>query len=279
LESEILFQKSDELDHLPLYVTTLGYWQHQTEMSRPTGFPDFQFHQILSGQGRLVIEEEEHVLDAGDAFFLFPDIAHAYTPLSEPWELAWVSFNGREASRLLANAGIAGSGVSRLGSLSLMQPLREMLLLRESSMDDIDAERSKLLYALLLDLSAQLIMPSGSDADKERLRPVLRYIDQRLHQSMSLQELAEVADVSPQYLCRLFQKNLKARPMTYINQERINRSKRLMYSHRDKRMYEIARMVGFEHASYYCAVFKRYTGMTPEAFKELHGIATRSGSR
>jgi AraC family transcriptional regulator of arabinose operon len=272
LDSRILFQKSDELDWLPFYVTTLGYWRHQTEMGRPTGFPDYQFHQILNGQGKLKLEGEEFILGRGDVFFLYPDIAHQYEPISEPWELAWVSFNGREVSPLLSKAGINKPGVSRLKGERLMHALREMLMLEESSVEDIDIERSKLIYQLLLDLGQQLILPSSADADKERLRPVLRYIDQHLHESVTLQELAEVASVSPQYLCRLFQRILKVRPMTYINQERINKSKQLMYSHRSKRMYEIARMVGFEHPSYYCAVFKRHTGMTPEQFKALHGI-------
>ncbi len=272
MDNVILFQKSDELDQLPFYVTTLGYWAHQTEMARPTGFPDFQFHQILGGQGRLIIEEEEFILGEGDVFFLFPDMPHRYTPITEPWELAWVSFNGREASRLLANAGITASAVSRSKDATLMQALREMLLLDEHDIGDIDAERSKLLYALLLDLSEQLIVPSGSDADMARIRPVLRYMNQHLNESMSLQELADVAGVSPQYLCRLFHKSLKIRPMSYLNQERINRSKQLMYTHRDRPIYEIARMVGFDNPSYYCALFKRHTGMTPVAFKELHGI-------
>ncbi|WP_456093807.1 hypothetical protein [Paenibacillus bouchesdurhonensis] len=55
---------------------------------------------------------------------------------------------------------------------------------------------------------------------------------------MQLSELAEVISVSPQYLCRLFQNTMQLRPMVYVNQQRINRSKQLMFSERDKKIYE-----------------------------------------
>lgn len=82
----------------------------------------------------------------------------------------------------------------------------------EDTLDaDGDRDSSKHLYALLLDLKP-LLIAGGSDNDEmERLKPVLRYITEHLDQPLSLKELADVAVVSPQYLCRLFQKALHVR--------------------------------------------------------------------
>jgi len=272
LKSIIRFGKTDEVEWLPLYVTTVGYWEHQTITDRPSGFPDFQFHQILDGRGELVIKENKYIVGPGDVFFLFPGVPHCYTPISHRWELAWVSFNGREASRMLSYSGINGSGVSRLKDESLLYALKEMLSMDDDNGEDADNKRSSLLYALLLDLKRQLLTPSNRDHEMERLRPVLRYIEHNLHGTLTLSELAEVAAVSPQYLCRLFQKTMNMRPMVYINQERINQSKKLMFNKEGKKLYEIAQMVGFDTPSYFCAVFKRYTGMSPEDFNKLHGL-------
>ncbi|MGI2294685.1 AraC family ligand binding domain-containing protein [Paenibacillus sp. GXUN7292] len=269
--SKLIFARLTDALLLPLYVTTVGYWEHQEETSREAGFPDFQIHQVLSGKGELMYNNYETVVGPGDVFFLFPDVPHRYVPVSNQWEVAWVSFNGREASQLLAFARITGSGVSQLKDVNLLASIEAMLALDDED-SSTEFERSKLMYNLLLDLKRQLIMPAGEARDEDKIRPALLYIQNHLHKALSLQEIAEAAALSPQYICRLFQKTLSIRPMEYINQERINVSKKLMFSKRSKKLYEIAQEAGFDNASYFSVVFKRYTGMSPEQFKKLHGL-------
>ena len=45
-----------------------------------------------------------------------------------------------------------------------------------------------------------------------------------------------------------------------------------MFSERELRIYEVADLVGYENASYFCTMFKRHTGMSPEKFRKLHGL-------
>ncbi|MFD2877357.1 AraC family ligand binding domain-containing protein [Paenibacillus rhizoplanae] len=65
---------------LPLYATTIGYWEHQGEMARPAGFPDYQLHQVLGGKGEVNIRGKSYLAEAGDLFCLYPDVPHSYTP-------------------------------------------------------------------------------------------------------------------------------------------------------------------------------------------------------
>lgn len=272
MESKIIFCQTEETNMLPLYATTIGFWEHQAETLRPTGFPDYQMHQIHEGKGELIIQEKRYIVGSGDVFFLFPNITHSYAPISSKWKLSWISFNGREAGQMLLYAGIRESGPARLKEDKWLNPLKEMLNLSDNNDLETNLERSKQLYALLLDLKSNLVSPLNEALELERINPVLRHIERNLHRSLPLKELAEVIAVSPQYLCRLFQKTIHDRPVTYINKQRINLGKQLMSNERDKKMYEIAQLVGFENASYFCLVFKRLTGMSPEQFKQLHGL-------
>lgn len=272
MESKLIFCQTEDTIMLPLYATTIGFWEHQTETVRPTGFPDYQMHQVLEGKGELILNEKRYIVGPGDVFFLYPHIAHAYNPISREWKLSWISFNGREAGQMLLYAGIRESGPARLREDKLLGPLREMLIMPEGNELEANLERSKWLYALILDLKRNLVSPLNEVYEMERIKPVLSYIENNLHRALPLKELAEVISVSPQYLCRLFQKTIHDRPVTYINKQRINLSKQLMYSRRDKKMYEIAQLAGFENASYFCSVFKQITGMNPEQFKQLHGL-------
>lgn len=270
---QMIFCSIDQMERLPLYVTTVGYWDHQNEMDRPAGFPDYQLHQVLKGKGELAIRGEHYVVGEGEAFFLFPNIPHAYTPLTGQWQVSWVSFNGREVSHMLQYAGIGESGPAKLKDARMLPDLERILMAEADSEPEASLERSKLLYALLIDLKRALLTPVNLDAEINRMKPVLQYIDHNLSHSISLDELADVAKVTPQYLCRLFQQTLRMRPTVYINQQRINRSKQLMVQDATRKMYEIARLVGFDNVSYFCAVFRKQTGMSPESFKKLHGLS------
>ncbi|MCL6603311.1 MAG: AraC family transcriptional regulator [Paenibacillus sp.] len=273
MESKMIFSKVDEQTaELPVYVTSVGYWDHQTEMVRAEGFPDFQYHQVISGEGELQVEGSRIKVGPGNAFILYPGVPHVYRPLSEPWELAWVSFNGREAARILAYGGIHRSGVSQVSGEMLLSKIWGMLNAAETKQEGQEMEFSKLLYSLLLDLSQQFTGSQSHDRQLDRLEPVLRYIEANLNRPLSLKELADTTGVTPQYLCLLFKKILNLRPMMYVNQERVNLSKALMFKETGTRIQEIAQMAGFEHPSYFSAQFKRYTGMSPEQFKQLHGL-------
>lgn len=274
MKSTMVFSKVDErIAELPVYVTTVGYWEHQVEMVRSEGFPDFQYHHVISGEGEVVVEGRRVKVSSGSAFILFPGVPHTYSPLREPWELAWVSFNGREAARILGHGGIHDSGVRQVNGELLLSKLWAMLAIAETGQKGQEMEFSKLLYALLLDLSLQLSGSLSQESQLDRLAPVLRYIEANLHRPLSLKELADTANITPQYLCSLFKKIMNMRPMVYVNQERINLSKTLMFRETGTRIQEIAQMAGFEHPSYFSAQFKRYTGMSPEQFKQLHGLS------
>ncbi|SFD65436.1 AraC-type DNA-binding protein [Paenibacillus catalpae] len=272
MEGNYIFCSQDETSGLPLYATTVGYWEHQIETERPQGFPDYQLHQVLDGFGEVIVNGKSYKVEPGDVFFLYPDTPHSYRPLNQQWKVSWVSFNGREAQQMLLFVGIGESGTGRLKANKLIKPLEQMLTLDMDNEQEANLERSKLLYGLLIDLKYILLSPSSSDQEFDRIKPVLQYIESNLQRALSLAELAEVASVTPQYLCRIFQQTLNIRPMEYINQQRIKRSKQLMFQYPNMRMYELAGRVGFESSSYYGAVFRRLTGMNPEAFKKLHGL-------
>ncbi|HCT90713.1 MAG TPA: DNA-binding response regulator, partial [Lachnospiraceae bacterium] len=50
---------------------------------------------------------------------------------------------------------------------------------------------------------------------------------------------------------------------------RILRSQELL-AHTDRKMYQIARAVGYDNVKYFFRVFKKNTGITPEQFRQRH---------
>ena len=54
---------------------------------------------------------------------------------------------------------------------------------------------------------------------------VLQYIEEHYPEQIKLNELAKIAGVSEQHLCRLFKKNFQLRPMEYLAQVRVQHAK------------------------------------------------------
>lgn len=259
---------------LPIFLTSAGHWDHQSPTSRPEGFYCYQWIQVISGEGRLRLEGHTYHVVPGQAICLYPHIPHHYQAISEVWELNFISFDGSLCNNLLHQAGIHQSGVYSLtDNKATIAHLTHLLTIANSGSPYVSVECSKVLYNLLLDLSKYVY--TSNDTFQQhvlRLQPIMQFMKENCHQSVTIDQIATFARISPQYLCHLFKKTLQIRPMEYMNRERITRSKQLMLLNPSTKMHLIAKEAGYDHPSYFCTVFKRLEGMTPEQFKKSHGL-------
>lgn len=260
---------------LPVYLTSAGHWDHQDPVRRPEGFPFFQWFYVVSGEGELTVAERQLTVKAGQSFCLYPGVPHAYRALAEPWELYWLSIGGPQSQALFQWSGLFSSGVYSLTGSSdrISASLEEIIHAARNGDTRTGTKCSKLTYSFLLDLAAAVSAPLTADGPlHHKIQPVIRHIQENIHRPLTLQELADCIHVSEQHLCSLFKKTMNMRPIAYINRERINRSKQLMFRSPLIKIGDIADEVGFGSASYFIFHFKRQEGITPEQFKQLHGL-------
>ncbi|GGG52478.1 AraC family transcriptional regulator [Paenibacillus radicis (ex Gao et al. 2016)] len=271
----ISFPTLTEADRfLPVYTTTVGHWDNQERIDRPEGFPDYQWLQVTSGEGELFIGSERYTVKAGQAFCLFPHVPNKYYAIREPWDVHYLSFNGSLAEPLLRQAGIMQSGVfSTDEQESVVSQIGSIYNLTQSGQASLGLECSKLVYALLLDLMKVVLTGShSSERSLAKLSPVMHYIESHIAGVITIADMAKCIDVTPQYLCLLFKKTMHMRPMEYVNRQRINRSKEIMFRESGMKTGDIAATVGFDSASYFSSVFRKIEGLSPEQFRKLYGI-------
>ncbi|ADW71196.1 helix-turn-helix domain-containing protein [Granulicella tundricola] len=99
-----------------------------------------------------------------------------------------------------------------------------------------------------------------------RERRVLSYIAEHLNESITLEELARVAEISPNYLIALFRQSMGMTPHKYVVQTRVEHARTLL-KQRDLPLLEIAHRCGFQDQSQFTTVFRRYSGLTPGQFR------------
>ncbi|MCM1125700.1 MAG: response regulator [Lachnospiraceae bacterium] len=92
-----------------------------------------------------------------------------------------------------------------------------------------------------------------------------KYITQHIEEKLTLNDVAEVFSISPNYLSVLFSKYNDIGFSDFINQSKIETAKKMM-AEGDYRIYEISDILGFESAFYFSRVFKKVTGFSPRDY-------------
>lgn len=106
-----------------------------------------------------------------------------------------------------------------------------------------------------------------------RLRPVIDYIRENLTEDVSLETLAGVAGLSPNYFLGAFREATGRTPHRYVTELRVARACELLRDpHRS--ITEVSLAVGFSSQSHLTEVFRRTMKTTPAAYRrEVLGLS------
>lgn len=135
------------------------------------------------------------------------------------------------------------------------------------------------IYRILASLMRRHTVPVTDEVKNKQhyqLRSLLEYIDKHYQQKITLKELAAIANVSPQHLCRLFKNIAGMPPIDYINHLRINEAKRLLQQ-RHLKVGEVAQIVGFSDSNYFSRLFKKYNHISPTNMQKVHHKLLKAG--
>lgn len=94
---------------------------------------------------------------------------------------------------------------------------------------------------------------------------VKKYIAEHIEEKLNLNKVAEVFNISPNYLSVLFSKYNDIGFTDFINQSKIEAAKKMM-AEGDLKIYEISDILGYESAFYFSRVFKKITGCSPRDY-------------
>jgi AraC family transcriptional regulator len=101
-----------------------------------------------------------------------------------------------------------------------------------------------------------------------RLRKVEDYVRAHLAESISIEKLAELAELSPFHFSRVFKDSTGMTPLQFVIRERILRAQQLIRE-TSRSLIQIALEVGYTSPSHFAEVFRRTAGMAPSEFRTL----------
>jgi AraC family transcriptional regulator len=133
---------------------------------------------------------------------------------------------------------------------------------------------------LLSKMSREALSPAGQkevdSAYRMLFKKVTRFIQENLSNKLLLKDLAAVAGMSPNYFHRVFTKTMGITPNEYILSQRMNRARELLAT-TGNTIASISFECGFENIAYFSYVFKRFSGITPSAFRAAYAYPVQQG--
>lgn len=248
--------------------------------------PEVELTLILSGEIEYQVDDTTYVLTRGDGLFCNSNALHSgHMRNGQECTYLSVTFHprflyGYENSILhtkyvdnIVSNGV-WSSLSLTSSISwqgeILECMRKIFELNpESDFDyelQLHIELMHIWHKLYQYFSTQPNHELKSKQHLQRLRDMITFIEEHYHQEISLEDVANSANICKSECCRFFKKHMGMTIFDYLLYTRVQNSLPLLVQANS--ITEVASQVGFSSPSYYSQIFKRYMKCTPMEYKK-----------
>ena len=230
---------------------------------------DFLLVYIKNGSANLCVSSSAVFLETGEFIICRPYEHKSLTVLDKLSEICWFSFRGRMSTELLSFLKLTAKDKCFIGHDAEINSLFERIITEHSKFEpNSELITSSLLIALLglLSRTAIHLVPQSKSKGQEKIAPALDSINSDCTSNISVDEYAQMCNLSTSYFTHLFTSVTGFSPLEYKQIQRMNIAKNLL-STTNLTIKEISGVIGFKDPLYFGRCFKQLTGQTPSAFR------------
>ena len=216
-----------------------------------------------------------HVAPAGSVVVINPGELHTGQAVTEQgWSYRMIYPGADLLQRAASEAAGQPQDVPFFSSPVIDDPvlfenLRQMNLALERSSSALERE-TRLLWSMVQlvrrHADSRIALPNGS-SDHHALEQVQAYLHAHFAENIALETLAQVANLSPFHLSRLFREHIGLPPHAYLNQVRVTHAKNLL--RQGMPIVDVALRVGYADQSHLSKAFKRIVGVAPGQYRKI----------
>ncbi|WP_438431158.1 helix-turn-helix domain-containing protein [Gorillibacterium sp. sgz500922] len=243
---------------------------YRWDSSLRTDGPQMIFQYTLAGEGVLETAGETYRIGPGRAIMVeVPgDFVYSFPQDGESWTFLFIQIlpaliapNWHEAKR-------------RLGPAPFLPETSKPIRMLQAIFDEACAGRiadaytaSSMVYQFVTELCRFASLPPDDRREwPVKVRQVAEHLEAHYDQMLSLDQLAELHQVSKYHLIRMFTAAVGVPPGEYRSRIRIEQAMRLLRQ-TDESLDQIAERVGYSSGSYFIRAFRQMTGCTPGSFR------------
>lgn len=251
-----------------LYVSTAKYGGDWHSLMHTHACTELFY--VAGGRGRFNVKGEMLPVEAGDLIIVNPNVEHTEMSLNQhPLEYIVLGVEGMEFTSD-GEEDCSYTLFNLSGSRDEVLPyLRDMLREIELKPKGYQVVCQDLLEVLVLKLLRHTdfsLTVTPSRRESAECATVKRYLDTHFKESVTLDQLAELAHMSKYYLVHAFRKEYDTTPISYLIDRRIRESKCLL-GDTNHSLSQISQMLGFSSPSYFSQSFRKVTDMSPQAYR------------
>lgn len=246
----------------------------------------YEFIHIIEGQLIYTVEGTEYLLSKGDIImtrpeelhsFSFPnecnyrrEFLHVYPGFIKDYPDLIKMLNDRKPghyNRLPANL------VDQYGINKLFDEIEECCAAPDSNTDLLVLTYTIQLIIKICHILRTEVLKEQTPVTNKKANAVCRYIDRHYSEPITVDGIAKELYVSPSHLCRVFRCEMGMTIKTYLNIRRVTSAKN-MITEGKKRIKNIYRDCGYNDYTTFYRAFVKYTGTSPEEFRNTHNSLT-----
>ena len=250
---------------------------------KPEYHPETEIVWVNSGHLELQVDGVTYSYREGDIFVIPGNAVHFYQGVSPDVEYMSVVFSPDvlqlQPQHFFQKTFTAPLVEGRLQLPRLLrsehpayQVVREQLELIHNTQiyeKDYKLRRFGALVAICVAIAPYCTEVEGDrsiqEMGNEAVRQCMRYIHNHYAMKLTLEQLALVCHLHPNYLCALFKEYTGQTVFQYLTRFRVE-SATLLLKHQQLPMGKVGEMVGFQSESLFFRKFKEIMGMTPKAY-------------
>lgn len=236
----------------------------------------FIVHYIISGEGKVIMNNKLNNLKSGSAFFIFPDQKNYYrASKNNPWVYKWIGFIGNKAEDLLMSIGVTRQSAVFNSEYSkdivnIFDDIYENLRLRNHGFE----LRVKGLFFMLLSIFSMKFSKLTTNEilnykNEDYIDKIISFIDNNFQRNISVIQMAEYLGINRSYFSTLFKKRMGLSVQEYLIQYRMNKAKEMLV-HSNYTISEIAFSTGYTDYFSFIKSFKKNTGSTPKEYRKKY---------
>ncbi len=207
----------------------------------------------LGGEGEVLIDNEWKRCSPGQAYITPQRMPHSYRAIKRStWKLVWLQYDEANVT------------IEEPPSLKTVDsPMFEQTFLGLYREQSTTAEHAVLAsWAHLLDTTARRTL--ARQIHDPRLNELWELIASDLSRPWTLEEMADVANLSSEHLRRLCHATLHRSPMRHLTYLRMRHAAELL-ALSDMKIEVIGRLVGYDNQFAFSTAFKREIGLSPSS--------------
>ena len=236
---------------------------------------DYDLWIVKDGQVGVIIDEVEYTLEKHDVVLLSPNQVYTAFGRTDSCSFVFVHFDAS-----------VGKNQRALDGLPLAKPVSNQYIENEAAQflecyekyragEPLSAlgVRGTLMMLLWRFMNVQLekSMQAGTvNSEKNtlfRISKVFSYIEANIAQPIRVEDMAEIAKMSPKYFIAFFKKAVGMTPGQYVLRYKMKKALEYLYEERYS-VKEIAAMVGYEDQYTFSKAFKRIYNSAPSNIME-----------